>query len=109
MGKVMEKVKHYAMVEDVWPADGKWDGSKVATLYSKVWPHLQQYLVTKGKHGEKSKRKKRPEQRAWRSCYNDMCENGLFRGGKKRKAKKKANDEPPPQPQHKKRRQVYSV
>ena len=74
MGKVMEKVKHFGMTVDAWPSDGKWDGSKVATLYSKVWPLLDPYLVTQGKHGAKSAAKSRREQNSWRTCYNKMVD-----------------------------------
>ena len=89
MGRVMEKVRHLGMTVDARPSDGRWDGSKVATLYSKVWPLLYPNLTTQGKHGEKSKAKSRREQGSWRTCYNKMVDRGLFEGGKKRKAKKK--------------------
>jgi len=106
MGRVMEKVRHWGVAVDAWPSDGKWDGAKVATLYSKVWPLLDPYLITEGKHGEKSKAKSRREQNSWRTCYNKMVSRGLFEGGKKRKAKKKTNDAPE-EPQHKKRKKGH--
>ena len=108
MGRVMEKVRHLGMTVDAWPSDGRWDGSKVATLYSKVWPLLYPYLITQGKHGEKSKAKSRPEQGSWRTCYNKMVNKGVFKGGKKRKAKKKTNDAPA-EPRHKKRKEGHLV
>ena len=52
MGKVMEKVKHFGITVDAWPSNGRWDGNKVATLYSKGWPL----------HGAKSAAKSRREQ-----------------------------------------------
>ena len=107
MGKVMEKVKQFGMTVDAWPSDGKWDGSKVATLYSKAWPLLDPYLVTQGKHGAKSAAKSRREQNSWRTCYNIMVERGLLKGGKKRKARKTNNA--PAEPQQKKRKQEYVV
>ena len=52
MGKVMEKVKQFGMTVDAWPSD-RLDGSKVATLYSKVWPRYAREARRK-KRGKKS-------------------------------------------------------
>jgi hypothetical protein len=90
MGKVMHQVMLLGKSQSAWQLDGRWDGGKVETLYSKVYPLLDQYLRTEGKHGDKSTAKSRREQASWRTCYNKMGEQGLL-GDRTRKAKKTDN------------------
>ena len=72
MGSVMHQVMLLGRSVSAWPTDGRWDGSKVETLYSKVFSRLLPYLSTEGKHGDKSKAKSRPQEASWRTCYNKM-------------------------------------
>ena len=90
MGAVMHQVMLIGKSQSAWQSDGRWDGGKVETLYSKVYPLLDRYLRTEGKHGDKSTAKSRREEQSWRTCYNKMSEQGLL-GDRTRKAKKTNN------------------
>ena len=72
----------------------RWNGKHVTTLWSTIWPKLDQFLRTKTKcvgNDKVSKDKSRKGQISWRSCYNKMQAQGLFASNKIAKSGERIN------------------
>ena len=80
MRAVMNEIEKIAREQNVWVK--KWTSSQVTAMWSAVLPRINPYLCS-----QRNKNKSRPGQIAWRTCYNNMCANGLFVGNKARKSR----------------------
>jgi len=102
MKQVVLKIEELAKEEDFdVQIINKWSSKNVTDLWSKVWERMHPYLAStpnQDKRGQinsdaaqntnvstSTKDKSRTGQIVWRTCYNNMCKAGLFKGNKTRK------------------------
>jgi len=91
MKQVMSKIEKFGKEDNVWRNKSEWDGKYVTTLWSTIWPKLDPFLRTKMQRtgdDQPSRDKSRQGQIGWRTCYNNMQEQGLFAGNKARKKRR---------------------
>ena len=90
MRQVMSKAEEIGQEGKFWVPYIQWGGESVTKLCSTIWCKLDPYLRTKTQRDKISSttyHKSRQGQIAWRTCYNKMYAEGLFKGNKIRKKK----------------------
>ena len=81
----MSKVEEIGKEDKVWVPYSQWDGETINKLWSTIFCKLDPYLRTKTQRDKNSSttyHKIRQWQISWRTCYNKMYAEGLFKDNK---------------------------